>query len=215
MERSSRGKEAALSLIAQEQGGYFTSKQAQFAGYSYFDQHYHTTTGDWMRIHRGIYRFVNYPLPLRDDLIVMTLLSHDRAGNPQATISHETALAVHEISDANPSSIHLTVPPSYRKHMPASVILHRAVLSPTDWEQREGYQITTPLRTILDTARSQSGWPYLTDAIYDALQKGLVRASQIALAATNEINGEIKTWLLRALEVAEERASRKAGTYAR
>jgi hypothetical protein len=67
----------------------------------------------------------------------------------------------------------------------------------------------------LDIARSQSGWPYLTDAISDALQKGLVRASQIALAASNELNEEIRTWLLRALEVAEERASRKAGTYAR
>jgi predicted transcriptional regulator of viral defense system len=214
MEKSSREKETALSAIAQEQGGYFTSKQAKSAGYSYFDQHYHTTKGDWLRIRRGIYRLLNYPLPLRDDLIVMTLLSHDRAGNPQATVSHETALAVHGISDANPSRIDLIVPPTYRKKMPASVVLHKAMLSPKDWEQREGYRITTPLRTILDTARTQSAWPYLTDAIYDALQKGLVRASQIALAATNEINGDIQSWLLRALQVAEQRANRKVGTYA-
>jgi predicted transcriptional regulator of viral defense system len=215
MEMPSREKETVLSLIAQEQGGYFTSKQAQSAGYTYSDQNYHTKTGDWTRIHRAVYKLANYPLPLRDDLIVMTLLSHDRAGNPQAVVSHETALALHEISDANPANIHLTVPAIYRKQMPPGVILHKAFLAPKDWEQREGYRVTTPLRTILDTARSQSSWPYLTDAIYDALQKGLVRASQIALEATNEGNQEIKTWLLRALQVAEQRTSRKANTYAR
>ncbi len=215
MERSTREKETALSLIAQEQGGYFSSKQAQSAGYSYSDQNYHTKTGDWTRIYRGVYRLANYPSALRDDLIVMTLLSHDRAGNPQAVVSHETALALHEISDANPSNIDLTVPFSYRKRMPLGVVLHKAFLKPGDWEQREGYRVTTPLRTILDTARSQSSWPYLTDAIYDALQKGLVRASQLALEATNESNQEIKTWLLGALQVAEQRATRKADTYAR
>jgi predicted transcriptional regulator of viral defense system len=145
----------------------------------------------------------------------MTLLSHDRAGSPQAIVSHETALALYEISDANPSNIHLIVPPTYRKRMPPGVILHKAFLTSRDWEQREGYRVTTPLRTILDTARSPSSWPFLTDAIYDALQKGLVRASQIALEATDESNQEIRTWLLRALEVAEQRTSRKADTYAR
>ncbi len=215
MESNSPDREAALSLVAQEQGGYFTAKQALDAGYSYALQHYHTIAGDWTRIYRGIYRLVNYPLPSRDELIVATLLSHDRAGNPQATVSHEMALAIHEISDANPSRIHITVPPTYRKDMPANIVLHKAVLPSKEREEREGYRVTTPLRTIVDIAYTPSGWPYLTDAIYDALHKGLVRASQIALAATDETNREIRTWLLRALEVAEQRADKRAGSNAR
>ncbi len=203
-------KEIKLTSVTEQQGGYFTAKQAISAGYTYSDQYYQiASTGNWIRVDRSIYRLRNYPLPQRDDLIVLTLLSHNRKGEPQAVVSHESALAVHEISDANPARIHLTVPPGYRKQMPPGVVLHKASLSAKDWEQRDGYRVTTPLRTILDTAATPSTWPYLTDAIYDALQKGLVRASQLALTANNENNKEVKKWLLAALEVAEQRLARR------
>ena len=126
-------------------------------------------------------------------------------------VSHESALSVHGMSDVNPARIHLTVPPRYRKQMPPGVVLHKASLSSTDWEQREGYRVTTPLRTILDTAATSASWPYLTDAVYDALRKGLVRASQLALTANEESNKEVQKWLLSALEVAEQRIARLVG----
>src|SRR5450759_4218672 len=125
MEQPIRQKQARLALVAEEQGGYLTSKQALSAGYSYSDQHYHANSGDWLRIDRGIYRLANYPSPERPDLIVLTLVSHDRSGEPQAVVSHESALAVHEISDANPARIHLTVPPGFRKHTHPNIILYR------------------------------------------------------------------------------------------
>src|SRR5438045_1779388 len=125
-------KETNLASIAEEQGGYFTAQQALLAGYSYRNQHYHSTTGNWNRVGRGIYRLRNYPLPERDDLIVLTLLSQNDSGEPQAVVSHESALALHGISDANPARIHFTVPPGYRKRMPPNVVLHKASLSPGD-----------------------------------------------------------------------------------
>lgn len=207
-------KERDLLSIAEAQGGYFTAQQALSAGYSYRNQHYHSNTGAWNKVSRAIYRLHNYPLPERDDLIVLTLLSQNNSGEPQAVVSHESALAVHGISDANPARIHLTIPPGYRKRMPSNVVLHKASLSHNDWVQRDGYRVTTPLRTILDTAETPSSWPYLTEAIYDALQKGLIRASQLALVATDQTNEEVRKWLLRALEVAEQRATRKAAVNA-
>jgi predicted transcriptional regulator of viral defense system len=212
MEQPIVARRARISFIAGEQAGYFTAKQAMSAGYSYADQHYQTGSGNWSRIDRGIYRLANYPtFPLRDDLIVMSLLSADRSGEPQAVVSHESALAAHGMSDANPARIHLTVPSRYRKQMPPGVVLHKASLSSTDWEQREGYRVTTPLRTILDTAATPTSWPYLTDAVYDALRKGLVRASQLAVTANKESNEEVQKWLLSALEVAEQRIARMVG----
>ncbi len=195
-------KEDALASIVEEQGGYFTARQALQAGYSYRDQHYHKTIGNWVQVKRAIYRLKNYPYPQRDDLVVLTLLSHDRTGEPQAVVSHESALAIHQLSDANPSRIHLTVPPGFRKHMPSGIVLYKALLSGKEWAQREGYRVTTPLRTLLDVAESPSGWTYVPDAVYDALYKGLVRAPQILEANTSR---EARKWLVSAVEAAEQR----------
>jgi predicted transcriptional regulator of viral defense system len=203
-------KQRALMTIARYQGGYFTARQALAAGYTYQEQRHHTLRGNWEKIERRIYRipeFPELPYPQRDDLVVLTLISHDRYGEPQAVASHETALAIHEISDANPARIHLTVPPSFRRYMPPGIVLYKARLSPQDWEEREGYRVTTPLRTILDAAASPSTWSFLPDAIYDALQRGLVRSRQIAEAAAELERREAGKWLRDALEMAQQRTS--------
>lgn len=194
--------------IAKEQGGYFTARQALIAGYTYQEQRHHTLRGNWQKIQRRIYRFPEFPelrYPQRDDLVILTLLSHDRHGQPQAVASHETALAIHEISDANPARIHLTVPPGFRRYMPPDIALHKAKLSPQESEEREGYRVTTPLRTILDAAASPSTWSFLPDAVYDALQKGLVRSKQLAEAADMVECDGAKKWLRMALELAGTR----------
>jgi predicted transcriptional regulator of viral defense system len=198
----SNEKEDALISIAEGQGGYFTAKQVLQAGYSYRDQHYHKTRGNWVQIERGVYRLRNYPYPQRDDLLILSLLSHNRAGEPQAVVSHESALAIHEMSDANPARIHLTVPPGFRKQIPSGIVLHKASLSAKDWIQHDGYRVTTPLRTLLDVAESPSGWTYLADAVYDALYKGLVRSAQLLAADTRN---EARKWLVSAIEATEQR----------
>ena len=101
---------------------------------------------------------------------------------PQAVVSHETALALHDLGDANPARIHLTVPPGFRRQMPPEVILHRTILSRDDWEEWDGFRVTTPLRTLLDIAASPTSWPYLDAAVRDALRLGMVRR-QVLLSA--------------------------------
>ncbi len=194
--------------IAKDQGGYFTAQQALVAGYTYQEQRHHTLRGNWEKVQRRIYRFPEFPelrYPQRDDLVVLTLISHDRQGEPQAVASHETALAIHEISDANPARIDLTVPPSFRRYMPQGIVLHKAKLSPQEWEEREGYRVTTALRTILDAAASPSTWSFLPDTVTDALYKGLVRSEQLVQAIDKVENEEAKRWLRAALEAAEKR----------
>lgn len=132
----------------------------------------------------------------------VTLLSHNRVGEPQAVVSHESALAIHEISDANPARIHLAVPPGFRKHMPPGIVLHKVPLAEQDWVQHDGYRVTTPLRTLLDVAESPSGWTYLADAVYDAIYKGLVRSASLLVADTGD---EARKWLIAAIEAAEQR----------
>lgn len=193
----------ALTALAATQGGYFTAQQALAVGYAYPEQHYHVTHGNWERAARGVFRLRDYPLPEREDLIVLSLLSHNRLSEPQAVVSHETALALHELSDANPARIHLTVPPGFRRQLPAEVILHRGLLQPDEWEGCEGYRVTTPLRTLLDIAESPASWPYLNAAVQDALRRGLVRRQQLLAAP---VSSPAHDRLGTAVEAAEEKA---------
>lgn len=126
--RSSKETYRELFALASKQGGYFTAHQALSIGYTYTEQVYHTRRQNWERVDRSIYRLIDYPPADRDDLIVLSLKSMDRTDTPQAVVSHATALAIYDLSDINPASIHLSVPPGFRKHMPHAVILHRAVL---------------------------------------------------------------------------------------
>lgn len=173
---------SALLALAAEQGGYFTAQQARAIGYGYDDQHYHVSQGHWLKLARGLYRLHGYPQPAAWDLIELTLLSADRTGALQLVFSHETALRLHDLSEVNPAELHATVPPSFRKRLPHEVVLHHAQLSDDEWEAREGYRVTTPLRTLLDIAASPTSWPFLEDAVQGALARGLVRRSQLLTA---------------------------------
>jgi predicted transcriptional regulator of viral defense system len=157
-----------LTRIAAQQAGYFSAAQALEVGYSYQVQRYHVQRGDWQRVDRGIYRLADWPASQHEDLVRWTLWSRGRA-----VVSHETALAVHELGDMMPARIHLTVPPSFRMSASA-VVLHRALLDPSDVEQFEGFSITTPMRSILDTAAGGTEVDQLARTIRDARERGLL-----------------------------------------
>jgi predicted transcriptional regulator of viral defense system len=197
--------EEALFAIATRQSGYFTARQALVAGYAYPEHTYHTAHGNWLKVARGIYRLRNYPSSDRDDLVVLFLQSIDRSGQPQGVFSHETALALHELSDANPARIHITLPPRFRKHMPDGLVIHRATLSETDWQEQDGYRLTTPLRTLVDIAASPSSISHLEDAVRDALRRGLVRRKHLRATTTETTDGAVRARLLVALDAAEQR----------
>jgi hypothetical protein len=190
----------ALLALAEQQGGYFTAKQALSVGYAYPEQHYHAKEGNWVKAERGIYRLAEYPIPQQAALIELTLLSRDRQGKPQAVASHETALALHELGDANPARIHLTVPPGFRKRLRSEVRLHRGLLTEDDWQERGGYRVTVPLRTLLDIAASAESWPLLDSAVRDALARGLVRKKRLLAA---QAPGRALTRLRQAIEAVE------------
>jgi hypothetical protein len=74
----------------------------------------------------------------------------------------------------------------FRKGAPKGVVLHRGKLDAADTEERQGFLVTTPLRTILDIAADDGvSEEHLRKAIAEALDLGLVRKSALtALAKT-------------------------------
>lgn len=90
-------------------------------------------------------------------------------------LSHETALSLMDLSDANPSRIHVTVPAKHRvrrRETPPAVALHRADLAEEEIGSIEGLPVTRATRTIRDCAKASLGPALLSQALADALAKG-------------------------------------------
>jgi predicted transcriptional regulator of viral defense system len=182
MSRSTRETARILFSLAISQGGYFTAKQAKEAGYDYPHIEYHTTAGNFERVDHGLYRLAKIPHGEDDEFIRLALWSRNRREEPQAVVSHDTALVLHELSELLPNKVHLTVPPSFRKGAPAGCVLHKATLLPEDMEPRQGFRVTTPLRTILDVSADRVSQEQLEKAVTEALERGLVSRPKLAEA---------------------------------
>jgi predicted transcriptional regulator of viral defense system len=182
MQRDPRDNARQLYQIAAAQGGYFTSAQARQAGYAYSQQNFHVSRGNWLKVDRGLFRLRDFPPGEREDLIRWSLWSRNRKGVPQAVVSHDTALTVHTLSDVMPDRVHLTVPKGFRKKVLPGCALHEADLASGDVESRTGYQVTTPLRTLLDVAGGPLSQEHLDKAVRDALERGLVRRQLLETA---------------------------------
>src|SRR5579862_5802580 len=97
-----------LYELSAPQNGYFSTGQARKAGYSAQLLQYYLRKRKVEKASRGVFRLVHFPPGEHEDLIVAWLWSGMRG-----TFSHDTALALHELSDVLPTRIHMTVPDSW------------------------------------------------------------------------------------------------------
>ena len=166
-----------LFAIAKDQSGFFTTKQAKAAGFAEKTHPYHVQTGNWIREHRGIYRLADFPPVERPDLMLWYLWSRGRDEVPQGVYSHETALSLYDLSDANPSKLHITVPTTFRRNseIPSVLVLHRGNIPPQDVQEMFAVRCTTPLRTVRDlVTESKTDKALLRQAVQEALARGLI-----------------------------------------
>ena len=180
---------AVLMAIAQDQQGYFTTKQAIEAGYADNTHTYHVRVGNWERVRRGIYRMTHLPVPEDGEMMAWLLWSRGRDEKPTAALSHETALSLFELGDFNPAKIHMTVPPTFRRNsrLPKSVVLHRAKFSVGEVTQLRGLEVCRPLRALCDIASSNpNSIVDLKPAAEDARRRGLITEREISTAKENQ-----------------------------
>jgi predicted transcriptional regulator of viral defense system len=179
MSRSTLESARTLAALAHDQGGYFTAKQARQAGYDYPHLDYHVEAGNFERVEHGLYRLASVPPAEHDEFVRLALWSRNRQDEPQAVVSHDSALTLHELSEIIPGDIHLTVPPKFRKPAPQGVVLHKAMLGAGDVEERPGFRVTTPLRTLIDATLGGTSQEQLEKALADALGRGLVTRKKL------------------------------------
>ena len=185
---SSSENQKRLYELAEVQGGYFTSKQAESLGYRANKRNYHVGAGNWIRESRGIYRLALFPRPERPDLVMWWLWSRNRSGNPQGVYSHQTALSLHDLSDLMPARIDMTVPRTFRRGapIPRALRLHRADLRRDEIEHIHGVPVTTALRAILDLWQSDEvPRDVVRDALKEGTRLGKITGKQIRAASKN------------------------------
>jgi predicted transcriptional regulator of viral defense system len=179
-----------LYEIAEGQQGFFTTKQAKAAGFAENTHSYHVHAGNWIREHRGIYRLALFPATDHPDLVQWALWSRNRREDTEGVYSYQTALSLWELSDVNPSKLHMTVPKRFRRNtkLPNVLVLHYDDVPERDTEVAQGFKFTKAIRTILDVIEADSvSKDIIRQAIRQALERGLINRKQVSRAQMTDI----------------------------
>jgi predicted transcriptional regulator of viral defense system len=171
-----------LFEIAGQQQGYFTAKQAKAAGFAENTHPYHVQVGNWIREYRGIYKLALFPMTDRPDLVLWALWSRNRNDEIEGVYSHHTVLSFYDLSDLNPTKLHMTVPKKFRRNseIPGILKLYYADLPERDVKMVQGFKMTPPLRAILDLIEARTvEQNFIRQAIVQALDRGLITRQQI------------------------------------
>lgn len=190
-------KQQELYWIADGQGGYFTTKQAQEVG---FDRQYlyrNVLTGRLLRAERGVYRYVTYPANKYEDLHLALLI-----GGNNSVVGYQSALAVYKLSDILPTINHIILPRSERYRAPKSGIRWhhpRGELAPEDITHYEGLRITTPSRTIADVTYEGEALEHVHKAVAQAIDYGLSSPEMLRAQASRR-GKRTKNIILSAIE---------------
>lgn len=161
-----------LFEVAASQEGFFTTQQAADAGYSPQLLIHYLHAGYVRRVRRGIYRLVHFPAGEHEELVAAWLWS-EREG----VFSHQTALALHGLSDILPSHIHMTLPSEWKRRRlrtPENVVLHFQDISSLERSWFGSAPASDPARTLNDCALANLSPDLLEQAANQALRRGLV-----------------------------------------
>lgn len=171
-----------LIAIAGENDGLLTSKEARNAGILDSVLVRLAQRGRLERAARGVYRIAHYPHVKLSQYREAILWAEASQGPKDVALSHETALAIYGISDANPSVVHITVPKTarLRRERPKWILIHRKDLEPLDVTLWEGLPITTVARTVTDVLHTTGRIELARQAVADARRTGLIGNSEAA-----------------------------------
>ena len=170
-----REYEKALEL-ATDQHGYLTTAQAQQLGIGRDTIRKMAKRGALQRVSWGVYRLPTFPASTFAEYMEASLWPAGVSG----VISHESALAIRDLSDVNPPKVHITVPKAFRvrRAIPRYLVIHHADLSDTDIASVEGVPTTTVRRAIEDCHRTHLGPALLRQAIEDGEREGYLRPDE-------------------------------------
>jgi very-short-patch-repair endonuclease len=158
---------ARAGRLAARQYGAISSAQARACGLTRDQVRQLVRSGRWAAVHRGVYLVVGSALSWEQQASIALLASGDAAA-----LSFGSAAFLHELTDAKPSRIDVTVPYGARPRSAKRFVIHRAVsLDAPDTRTVRRLRVTCPARTLVDLASAYPE-PALASAIDHALLSG-------------------------------------------
>ena len=158
-----------IAAVAKHQEGYVATYQVDVSRQMFS---HHESQGRLERVLPGIYRLGHFPMSEDEELIVAYLWSRQRG-----VISHQTALSLHDLSDALPRAVNITLPVDGSlppREPPDWVELHRGTIPEDDRQWYHAVPMTTPARTLLDLAVDGFNPELFDQALDEAIERGLV-----------------------------------------
>jgi predicted transcriptional regulator of viral defense system len=171
-----------LFALAEENDGLFTSRQAREMGIKDSVLVRLAQRGRLERTARGVYRVAHYPADRFAQYREAVLWAQASQGPERIALSHETALLLYGISDANPAGVHLTVPKvaRLRRATPGWIVIHKEDLAPQELAEYEGMPITSVERTLLDILTTSHRIDFVRRAITEARRDGFLNTEQVS-----------------------------------
>jgi predicted transcriptional regulator of viral defense system len=170
----------SLFRIAEAQEGFFNATQAKEAGCSQQLLGRYLASGKVERVQRAIYRIVHFPRGENEDLIALWLWSKN-----EGVFSHETALFLHQLSDALPTRAHLTLPQAWARRVvkpPPRVILSYSDLPDEDRAWHGPVPVTAVRRTLADCLHAGVSAELVAQASAEAAERGLISPAEVLTA---------------------------------
>jgi predicted transcriptional regulator of viral defense system len=190
-----------LYRTAESQAGFFTARQAARAGMGRSSLSRHAAqNGRFERAARGVYRLRRFPVNSHGHVVAAWL----SLGDPDAVVSHASALELHDLSDVVADEVHLTVPRSarWRQRHPGMRLHFASKPVAADERQRVfGLPVTTVERTIVDYAQDAGRPEQAEMAVAQALAQGLTTAARLRAAAEGR-SERVRETIERAIEQA-------------
>jgi predicted transcriptional regulator of viral defense system len=165
--------------VALDQHGFITTDDARALGIAPHTLRFLAQRGTLRREAHGVYRFERFPASNADDYMQAVLWT----GQPQAALSHETALDLLELADVNPDRVHVTVPVGARVRRQGGerIVVHEEDLRAEDIGWWQGIRCVTELKTIKQVIEAGATQVHLVrQAVETARARGAITADQEA-----------------------------------
>lgn len=170
----------ALFKLAVKQEGLFSARQATEVGCSQQLLAKYVTSGRVERVQRALYRIVDFPAGEHEGLVAVWLWSRT-----EGVLSHETALFLHDLSDALPIRAHITLPSTWKTReiqVPDSVAIYYDDVVDGDRTWVGALPVTSVRRTLSDCLHTSVAPELVAQASVQAAERGLITAAEILSA---------------------------------
>jgi predicted transcriptional regulator of viral defense system len=175
-----RGRDSpwqAIFRLAAKQEGLFSARQATSVSCSPQLLAKYLANGRIERVQRALYRIVDFPAGEHEDLVGVWLWSRT-----EGVLSHETALFLHNLSDALPVRAHISLPGSWKARaiqIPDDVAVYYAEVAESDLSWVGPLPVTSVRRTLADCLYASVAPELVAQASVQAAERGLITKDEI------------------------------------